>query len=65
VQRILSSKSTLLGQVMAAHASKNPPTKFGWRYLYDGDSLAPTSTADDLGMADGDVVDAIQIQAGD
>jgi hypothetical protein len=58
------TKSTLLGQVMAAHASKNPPTKFGWRYFYDGDSFAPTATPKDLYMTDGDVVDAVQIQAG-
>lgn len=57
-------RSTNMGRMMKAYCDKKCIQPSAVRFLYDGQRILETHTADKLGMEDGDVVDVVLQQTG-
>ncbi|CEL97803.1 unnamed protein product [Vitrella brassicaformis CCMP3155] len=57
-------KWTKFEKLMNAYHQKLALAPNSVRFLFDGDRIAKESTPDDLGMEDGDVIDAVAEQQG-
>lgn len=56
--------TTKLAKLMEAYCNRQSVTMSSVRFLFNGERLVSESTANDIGLADGDVIDAVLQQTG-
>ena len=57
-------KTTQFRKLMDAFASRRQIKQSDIRFLFDGNRVQPEQTAEDIGMEDGDIMDAVTEQTG-
>jgi hypothetical protein len=57
-------RTTALGKMMDAYCARSAVAPTSVRFLFNGERIEPSSTAESMGVQDGDVIDAVLQQTG-